>query len=159
MLDILSQGSPHGSNNQSKKLADTPRENLSNRSNNSLILSSNQPLSSRDIRDSIEVSRSLNINSDKLYTKTNEKISSTSDPHILKHASKISNHRYLACLSLRPENRLIIESSLKKYSEPIFPLTLGSRSAESMSSTKKVTKSNIPNCPKLPDLNKSTLNS
>ena len=78
---------------------------------------------------------------------------------MLKQITKINNHRYLACLSQWPVNRLIIENSLKKYNEPLFPLMLNLQNTEGeefKNSLKKKIKLGIPSCPHLPELNKST---
>ncbi len=76
---------------------------------------------------------------------------------MLKQISKIKNHRYLACLSQRPVNRIIIEKSLKKYNEPLFPVMFSQQNTdgeEYKNSLKKKIKISIPSCPHLPELNK-----
>ncbi len=92
----------------------------------------------------------MEIENEKIYTK------SAHDPQMLKQIAKIKNHRYLACLSQRPVNKLIIENSLKKYNEPLFPLMLNLQNTEGeefKSSPKRKMKTN---CPHLPELKKST---
>ncbi len=92
----------------------------------------------------------MEIENEKVYTK------SAHDPQMLKQIAKIKNHRYLACLSQRPVNKLIIENSLKKYNEPLFPLMLNLQNTEGVEFKSVPKRKMKTSCTHLPELKKST---
>lgn len=94
----------------------------------------------------------MNIDDGKFYVKTNDTIKSMDDRSLLKQVKKIRNHRFLSIVSQMPENKQIIESSLKKYNEPMLPVILNLRQANLDGIQLKSNSS--PGCQKLPYLKK-----
>jgi hypothetical protein len=102
-----------------------------------------------NLKQSMELSKSLN--DDKFYLKKNDIIKSMDDRCLLKEVKKIHNHRFLSIVSQMPENKQIIESSLKKYNEPMLPLiNFQDKNFEEIEHSKPT----LSNCKKLPYLKK-----
>lgn len=105
-----------------------------------------------NLKQSIELSKSLNIDDGKFYVKTNDSIKSMDDKTLLKQVKKIRNHRFLSIVSQLPENKQIIESSLRKYNEPMLPVILNLQQTN-LDEIQLKSKSST-NCHKLPNLKK-----